>query len=154
MSASSGYTPLSQASPQQLADAFGVCDYFVYELDFPTIDSGASATNNFTVQADSNFLWQYGAFYASVAGAAFTDDTRPIPNCNLIITDSSSGRQLMSNAVPIASMFGTGQLPFQLPSPRFFRSNTIVSVFITNFDAAVDYDLKLSFIGTKFFQYD
>lgn len=150
----SSSTPLSSVTPQQLADAFGVCDFFVYELDFATIAAGASGQANFTVQADSNFLWQQASYFASTAGAAFTQGAMPAPNMNFTLQDTSSGRQLMSSAVPIYSVFGIGRETFILPTPRFFRANTQVTVLVNNFDAAVSYDLKLSFIGTKFFNYN
>src|SRR5271165_6633530 len=145
------YTSLSQMSDSQLTQLFGVRDFFVYEADFATIAAGGNGQFTMTVQADSNFLWQYGCFYASTANAAFQQNTRPIPNMNMTIQDSSSGRQLMSGPVPIASLFGTGQEPYELPSPRFFRANTTITLSVNNFDAAVSYDLKLSFMGTKFF---
>ena len=149
-----GYVPLSQLSAAQLAEAFGECDYFVYELDYAAINFGTTANASFVVQSDSNFLWQYFSFYATIADAAFTDSTRVIPSINMLIQDTSSGRLLMSAPVPIPNMSGNGQLPFQLPSPRFFRANTQVNVTCTNFDAAVDYTLNLSFIGTKYFNYN
>jgi hypothetical protein len=144
---------LSQMTDTQLTNLFGVRDFFVYELDFATINAGLTGSATFTVQTDSNFLWQQGTYDASIAGAAYTQNTRPIPNMNCTIQDTSSGRQLMSSPVPIPSMFGTGQLPFVIPAPRFFRANTQVTVSVTNFDAAVNYDLKLSFIGTKFYKF-
>ncbi len=144
---------LSQMTDQQLTNLFGVRDHFVYELDLATIAHGASGQGTFTIQADSSFLWQEGCFFASVAGAAQEDSTRILPLMSLTIQDTSSGRQLMSAAVPVTSLFGYGSLPFILPSPRFFRANTQVTVSVSNFDAAVDYDLKLSFIGTKFFKF-
>lgn len=149
----SAYGQLSQMSDAQLTNLFGARDFYVYELDFATINAGVSGQATFTIQTDSNFMWEQAAFQASIANAAFTQSAMPMPNMSLTIQDTSSGRQLMSGPVPIISMFGTGQLPFCLPSPRFFRANTQVTVLVNNFDAAVNYNLKLSFIGTKFMKY-
>lgn len=148
------YTELSQMSDQQLTDIFGVRDFFTYELDFASLAAnGGTAQSSFTVQADSNFLWQYGTFFADVAAAAQDDSSRVLPLISCTITDSSSGRQLMSGNTPLLALFGTGQLPFILPSPRFFRAQTQVNVSLLNFSAASTYNLKLSFIGTKFFKF-
>lgn len=148
-----GFDTLAQMSDKQLQDLFGVRDFFIYELDFASIAASGTASSSFTVQADSNFLWQYGAFFADIAGATQTDSSRVVPAISATILDTSSGRQLMSAAVPITSLFGTGQLPFLLPTPRFFRAQTQVTVNLTNFSAATAYVLKLQFIGTKFFKF-
>ncbi len=148
------FSRLSQMTDAELTQVFGVRDFFVYELDFASL-AGANGTaqSSFTVQADSNFLWQYGCYFADLAGALETDSSRVVPLVSGVITDSSSGRQLMSGNVPIASLFGTGDLPFMLPTPRFFRAQTQVNVSLLNFSAANTYNIKLQFIGTKFFKF-
>lgn len=147
------FDQLSQMSDQQLTQLFGVRDFFVYELDFATVAAAATPQSSFTVQADSNFLWQYGAMFADIAGAVQTDSSRVLPLISCQIQDSSSGRNLMSGNVPVISVFGDGNLPFLLPSPRFFRALTQVNVTLNNFSAATTYNLKLQFIGTKFFKF-
>lgn len=143
---------IQKMTPDQLASIFGVRDFFVYELDFAALANGASAVpNSFTVMSDSNFLWQYGAMQVDIAAAAQTSSTQIVPLVSCTIQDQGSGRQLMSSAVPINSIFGNGQLPFPLPTPRFFRAQTQVTVALTNFSAASTYNIKLSFIGTKIF---
>jgi hypothetical protein len=148
-----GFDTLASMTDKQLQNLFGVRDFFVYELDFGAVAAAGTASSSFTVQADSNFLWQYGGFFADIAGAAQTDDTRVLPLMSATILDTSSGRQLMSAATPIPSIFGTGQLPFLLPTPRFFRAQTQVTVNIANFSVGTTYTLKLQFIGTKFFKF-
>lgn len=153
MSVSSYVGPLCDLTPAQLQEAFGVSDFFIYEVDFAALASGATALQTFTVQADSNFLWQRACFQADIASAAFAYSTQPIPNIVLDISDTSSGRHLSSAPSPMASWFGLGHAPNDLINPRWFRSNTQVTVAATNYDAATTYNLRLSFIGTKFFNY-
>lgn len=148
-----GFEILSKMSDKQLTDLFGVRDFFTYELDFSAIAAGGTSQNSFTVQADSNFLWQYGCYQADIAGGAQTNDTRVVPLLTATIQDASSGRQLMSQAVPLTNLFGTGMLPFLLPSPRFFRAQTQVTVNLANYSAGTTYNVKISFIGTKFFKF-
>lgn len=148
-----GYQELSQMDNKQLTEIFGIRDFFVYELDFASLSNGTSATGQFTVQADSNFLWQYGCFFADEALAAQEDATRVLPLVTATIQDSGSGRQLMSAGVPIPSVFGYGSLPFLLPTPRFFRAQTTVSVNLVNYATSADYNIRLQFIGTKFFKF-
>lgn len=147
------YQALSQMSDQDIFALFGIRDIFIQEIDFAGLAAAGTATGSFTVQQDANFLWQYGMYFADIAAAAQTDSTRVIPLVSVIITDEGSGRQLMQSAVPVPSLFGTGEMPLILPTPRFFRAQTQVSVSVTNFDAAATYNLKLSLLGTKFFKF-
>lgn len=127
-------------------------DLFVYELDFAALANGDSATSNIQIQADSNFKWIKAACEANLAAAAQTDSSRVIPLVSILITDTGSGRQLMSAAVPIANMFGTGLIPFILPVPRIFNARSNIAVTVANYSAATTYNLRLSFIGTKMFE--
>lgn len=147
------FNVLSKLSDQELTNLFGVRDYYVYELDFGTIAAGATAQATFTVQTDSNFLWQNAAFFANLDNVGTTTSERLWPAMTCAIQDTSSGRVLSSNPVPITSQFGTGERPFVLPSPRFFRANTQVTVTLQNFGTDPVTFMKLSFIGTKFFKY-
>ena len=147
------YDDLSQMSDQQLTQIFGVRDFFVYELDFSTFAANATPQGSFTVQADSNFLWQYGSMYWDGSADVAVDSPQSVPMVSCNVQDSSSGRNLMSANVPVQSIFGNGQLPFLLPTPRFFRAQTTVTVSLLNFSSALSYRMKLSFIGTKFYKY-
>lgn len=126
-------------------------DYYVYEVDFNGLAPGNQQNGNIQIQADSDFKWLTAAYHADIAAAAFTDDTRPIPNVTVAITDQGSGRQLTQNPVPIPSIFGTGRLPFVLPIPRVFRARSSIGIDVVNFDAAATYNIRLSFIGTKLY---
>lgn len=147
------YAELSGMSDEQLTNLFGIRDFFVYELDFAAVAPAGTPQSSFTVQADSNFLWQQGVMFADIAAATQTQATRVIPSVSLTITDTGSGRQLMSGNVPAASLFGYQGNPYILQTPRFFRAQTQVTVALLNFDAAATYNIKLQFIGTKFFKY-
>jgi hypothetical protein len=144
---------LANLTPDMLRNAFGVSDFYIYEVDFPGLVAGTAAQSTFTIQADSDFLWQDACYYADIAQAAFTVNSQPVPNVAVTIQDTSSGRLLMSTAAPVPSLFGLGREPYQLKNPRWFRANTQVTVAVSNFDAADTYNLRLSFIGTKFFNY-
>jgi hypothetical protein len=126
-------------------------DFFVYELDIASIAAAASTTQTFTIQADSDFFWTKATYFADLAAAAQTDSGRIIPLCTVLIQDTGSGRNLMSSAVPVPSLFGTGELPMILPRQRLFLARAQVQVTVTNYSAASTYGLRLSFIGEKAF---
>jgi len=127
-------------------------DFTVYELDFSALANGTSATGNIQIQADSDFKLVKTTYMADIATAAQTDSSRVIPLCTITITDTGSGRQLTSAAVPIPNIFGTGLIPFILPVPRIFKARSNIAITVANYSAATTYNLRLSFIGTKLFQ--
>jgi len=129
-----------------------VQDFFIYEVDFLTLVAGTTTSGNIAIQADSDFKLLKLCYFADIAAAGQLDSTRVIPLCSITITDQGSGRSLVSAPVPVSSVFGTGQIPFILPIPRIFTARSIVSISVSNFDAADTYNLRLSFIGAKLFK--
>jgi hypothetical protein len=127
----------------------GQKDFFVYENDISALAAAASVTSNLQILADADFFLVKMAFFADIAGAVETDSTRVIPLVTIQVTDTGSGRQLFSGAVPIPSIFGTGQIPFILPIVRKFAANSTIQLAYTNFSAATTYNIRTSFIGWK-----
>ena len=127
-------------------------DYFQYTIDFAALNSGTSQNDSIQIQADSEFKWLKSTYHADIANAAFVANTRPIPNVTIQIVDTGSGRQLIDQPTPIANIFGTGELPFILPIPRIFKARSSMAITVANFDAAVNYNLRLAFIGTKIYR--
>lgn len=128
------------------ADEYGAKDMFVYcaVLD-GGLATGATDVATFNVDNDSDFMWTKGTYFALIGGAAFTASSRPIPGITITIKDTTSGRDLMTNPVPIPSMFGIGELPFILPVPKLMPRKSTITI---NF-ASID-DASYSFIGLYF----
>lgn len=121
---------------------------------FSNLAAGAAGTQIVTIQADSDFEWVYGAYQFNLANAAFTESTRPIPNCTVLITDQGSGRQMMNAAIPVENLFGMPGQPFELPLSKVFRANATIGAQVTNIDAATATgQLRLTMIGYKIFYY-
>lgn len=128
-----------------------ITDVFSYELDFTGLAAGGSSTSSFSVQADSDFRWTKGVFFADIAGAAQTVNSQVLPLATVLITDQGSGRSLSNIAVPLTSFFGLGFLPYILPTPRLFKARSVISVTLANFSAATTYNIRLTFAGLKLF---
>jgi len=126
-------------------------DFYVYSAVFAALAAAASATQNITIQADSDFILQKLTYHANIAAAAQLSGTRIVPLVSLLITDSGSGRQIMDRAIPLVTFFGDGELPFILPNPKVFKARANITIQATNFSAATAYNLYLSFIGVKKF---
>jgi len=124
-------------------------DFYVYEATAVALATGASVNDTIQIEADSDFILQKLAYEADLAGVAQLESTQIVPNVNIQIIDTGSGRQLMQNPIPIATIFGRGTLPFILPNPRLFMRNSSLQIAFTSFEAAVTPTIRLSFIGYK-----
>lgn len=127
-------------------------DFYIYEEDFSSVAAGATATGNINIQADSDFVLQKLTFFADIAAAAQTLSGIVIPLMTVQIKDTGSGRDLIESAAPVTNLFGRGELPFILPTPKLFLARSTIAITVTNFDAASTYNLRLSFIGYKVFR--
>jgi hypothetical protein len=123
--------------------------FYSYSLTFTAVAPGATATDSFNIEANSDFIWTKATYFADIAAAAQTDGTRVVPLTTLELIDTGSAYQLFSEPQPIPNVFGTGRIPFLVnPAYRFAKNATMRGVLV-NFDAAATYNVRLSFIGYR-----
>ena len=127
---------------------------FVYQM--PTVSAlavGATSTPVQTlIDSGSDFLWQAGTYSFTLADAAYTYSTRPMPNWTMIINDSAAGRNLQNIPVPVGAWFGPVEKPVLRPLPYLFGAAATVQMTFTNFDAAVATgSLRVSLIGQQIY---
>lgn len=126
-------------------------EFYTYASNVASIASGANATDSINIEASSDFVLEKLTFFADIAAAAQTVSSQVLPLVKLQITDTGSGNQIFSTALPIPMIFGTGALPFILPRPRKFDANSTIQLAYTNYDAASTYQLYIGFVGRKVF---
>jgi hypothetical protein len=125
-------------------------DFFVYQLNFLLLASGAVATQQMVFDASSDFHWLYSSYTADIAGAARSESSREYPLVSLMITPTDTSAQFMSQAVPLPSLFGNGESPFIMPVPRIIPARSAISFQATSYVAAgTTYNIYLSLIGIK-----
>lgn len=139
------------------SDAGTKHEFYVYTQNFTSDLNNAVAptgtgNGSINIQADSDFVLQKLTYFADIAKAAQTENTRVIPLMSIQIRDTGSGRDIIENATPVSNIFGTGQLPFILPTKKLFLARSTIAITVTNFDAAVTYNLQLAFVGYKVFR--
>ncbi len=123
--------------------------FYSYSLTFDAVAPAATATDSFNIEANSDFIWTKATYFADVANAAQTNASRILPLMTLELIDTGSAYQVFSEPQPISNVFGTGRVPFLInPAYRFARNATMRGV-VVNFDAALTYNLRLSFIGYR-----
>ena len=124
-------------------------EFYTYQVSFASLANGTDATGVINIEADSWFKAQKITYFADLALAAQTESSRVIPLVSVIITDTGSGRQIMNESVPIPALFGNGQLPFILPTPKIFKPRSAISVKVSNYSTATTYNLYLAISGAK-----
>lgn len=134
-------------------------DYYIYGVGpgvngtIGNLIAGASANVQITIQADSDFEWDYTTVYAEIdaATASPLPDNIDIP-VTVLISDGGSGRQLFNQPIPVTTLAGLGREPYILPQKRIFMGKSTVTFNFTNFDGALQVDnLFLSLHGRKIF---
>lgn len=128
-------------------------DFFVYTITFSALAAGTTANGSIQMQNDADFEAQKLTFFADIAAAAQTEDSRVLPLVTLQVTDTGTGRQMFAAAVAIPAIMGDGRIPFILPTTKLFTRNASVAFQVSNFSAATAYNLRLNLIGAKIFKY-
>ena len=127
-------------------------DYYVYQIQFEDLLAGTTQVGFIQIEADSDFLIQKLAEFTDIDGSPQTVLSSIIPIVRATIVDTGSGRQLMNQSVPLANFFGSGKLPYILPTPKLFVKNSRINVTVENFSTGTNYrNLFLSFEGKKIF---
>jgi hypothetical protein len=130
---------------------------YVYEADtLPNYPAGigptAQAVLTFNIANDSDFFWGLLGCYAAVASDGVLTSTQPVPGLNILLVNTTTGRQYMNNPVPLANLSGDGKLPFVLPSQTLWEKQSTIQITLTNTTDDTTYsNIQLSFIGIKAF---
>jgi hypothetical protein len=151
--------PMSVARPRSPNDPshYVASIAYVYETDsltnYPSgIAPAAQAILTFNIANDSDFFWTLFAAYAAVGSDGVTVSSQPVPGLNLMLVNTTTGRQYMSAPVPLANLSGDGRLPFVLPVATLWEKQSTIQVTVTNITDNTTYsNLQLSFVGIKAF---
>jgi hypothetical protein len=127
-------------------------DLYFYVASAGNMVAGAVVAATVNIQADSKFEWMRSSVYGNLNGA-----TPPIASGSLLpvsvfISDTGSGRQLMSAAVPVGLLAGDGKLPFINPASRIFKPSSTIQITFTNFSASQYDNVYFAFLGRKIFK--
>lgn len=123
--------------------------FYVYGLSFLALAPGVTATQTLAIEAQSDFELRKMNQFSDIGAAGTVESTRVMPNATILLTEASSSVQFMNIAIAIPSLFGSGGLPFILPIPVVLQAQSILTVAVTNYDAATTYNIRLAFIGVR-----
>lgn len=101
-------------------------DIFTYSVRV-TVPANSETTSSFNIESDSSFKWiQTSRFIVGQTPVA------AMPDFDVEVKDTGTGRFLQQNPVNIGAMAGTAELPHILPRPRTFAASSQVSTTFTN----------------------
>lgn len=127
--------------------------FYVYDLVFGAVTTGATVPITVNIDSLSNFLWRATTFFGYPDGANFTTPfvSNIIRPFTLSLTDSATGRTFFSAATPIDNVAGDGKFPFVLPEPYLWAANSVIQAILVNLDTHTWDNVTLSLIGKKTF---
>lgn len=135
------------------SDRYMYRDPFVYNVGISSsLAPSGTAQATFNIDGDSDFFLTKLTVFALVASDGTTYSAQILPGVTVVITDTTSGRRLMNEAVPLGNIAGTAQLPFIWPQVRMFKAKSTIQVDFANVTDNTTYSaLELSFVGIKAF---
>lgn len=128
-------------------------DFFVYEMNFSGALAAAGSTPlTVTIDNDADFEWMKASYHGTVGNDGTTRTAEQIPEVNVTIRDTTSGRDLMNLPVAARNIFGSGEIPFILPVTKIFPARSTIQMTVVNASDNLTYStLLFSFIGAKLF---
>ena len=124
-------------------------DFFVYSAAPILVAAGQTVRASLTLDQDADFEIQKFTGWVTDQGSPPVVQTAPLLLVQL--RSGGSGRDIFSSAIPWSAIFGDGQLPFILPTPRMVRRGSTVVWELTNLGAVAYTAYPLS-IGKKTFE--
>jgi len=125
-------------------------DQYTYTTRVTNLVAATTDTFNLQIEADAYFVITKMSYVADIAGATQDESTRVIPLVRCLITDTGSGRNLMSQSVDISSIAGHEGLPFINPVARWVMPNSAINIQFSNYSAATTYaNVSLYLHGKK-----
>lgn len=145
--------PGMQALLAMLNDSRVQLQPYSFVLTFTNVAAGVTPSpQSFIVDTSAPFMLITQEYLATANPVvAQTMATANVPNMGVAINDQQSNRNWQSGAVPVSSIFGTGERPYFLPQPRMIAPNSNVQVTVNNFDSAQAYNLYLTFTGYRYY---
>lgn len=122
-------------------------DYFVGHIDFTPLAANSTQSQGFGVSADADFVILYGTrIVTAVDNVTFIANVPEL----VTLTDTGSGRNLMSSPIHMDELFGTAQLPAYWAFPKLIRAGSTLTATIQSLEATAR-NVRLSFHGFKVF---
>lgn len=146
--------PVAMPAPLPTLDQYGAKNFYVHEVaTTSSLAPGNSVSLNFTVDKDADFFWSKFNAYADSANDGTTYSAQQLPGITALITNTTSGRNFSSAAVPLPNFAGTAQFPFILPQLTLIAATASIQIQLNNITDNITYTvIHLSFIGIKAFR--
>ncbi len=123
-------------------------DFFVYAPTPILVGAGKTISENLVFDQDADFCTQ------KLTGWVTDQGNPPVvqssPELLLQWRAGGSGRDVFHRPVPFSAIFGSGELPFILPTPRTIVKGSTIIWTVSNLSATA-YTVYLCMVGKKKF---
>ena len=117
------------------------------------IAPAGQAQQNIQIQGDSKFEWMKTTVFAILHGGTPPAQSTDVPQLNVFLSDTGSGRNLMNAPLALSSIAGNGQEPYILGVTRIFQPNSTVQCTVTSTDPLSTWDgVQVVLHGRKIFR--
>lgn len=114
-----------------------------YRLLYAALAAAGNAPASFQVETDYDFYWVKAEFFAYDGGGVATK----LPLATVTLQDGSTSQQLSNATLPVAAVFGSGEIPYILPAPHLVKAGSTFNATVYNVSAATVYTIYLVFSG-------
>lgn len=125
--------------------------FYTYDLSALALPPGEISSDTVVVDSGSDFVLQRIGYFADVDAGAQNAGTRVLPLIKIQIRDSSNGRQLFSDDIPIPALFGAGETAFVMPVHYQFMRASSLNVSFRNYSDDQTYNIYLALMGYRVF---
>jgi hypothetical protein len=128
-------------------------DLAFYTANFAAVDGQVKPfSDSVKIDKDSYFLCTHGMVFAANGATDQTITTYLVPDCNVYLRDTSTGRGLMDVPAILPAYFGAGNFPALWPMPYAFTPGGDIECDLYCLSqAGIPLDVQLVFIGMKVF---
>lgn len=124
--------------------------WYTYGVAFTAIAPGAQQPQTITIDNDADFEASMAVYFATTVAAPGnqTLSTVIVPSATVAM-ETQDTQRVINRALPVTMIFGDARQPLVLPEVRRFGRRSIITLTVTNNDAAQSLNLWLAFIGRK-----
>lgn len=129
-------------------DTFSIQPYS-YPITFTNLANGTVQIAQLPMQANADFICLGLSYHARITagGTVQLVGTKTVAEARLLVTDTGSNQQFTNAAMDLENYASNDAKMRLLPYPRLVQGRSSLSLVLTSYAAADDYDIDLSFDG-------
>ena len=143
------------SNPKYDANAYFLTEGYNYSASIDSLAAGETKTTTVQLSTDADFFVTQGSYWCNQASNEDpTQFERPSASILVSIQDTANGNQLFREPVPIDTVFGNGENPFQWPEAYGIAGGGTLVFTFTNIGAVEYQNIYTVLSGLKAYRRD